>query len=62
MVAVRDKIYGHLHAVLAPGAPKELGAWAQEMITCDTIEHPTNRIAVAGILADAVRALLEGLR
>lgn len=46
-----------IHAVFADAVDAELvAAGARGIVTCDTIAHATNRIAVVDALADAVRA------
>ncbi len=46
-----------VHAVFAPGATEALAAaGAARIVTCDTIPHPTNAIAVIPLLASAVLA------
>jgi len=48
-----------IHAVFADAVSAELvAAGARGIVTCDTIDHATNRICVADPLADAVRARL----
>lgn len=45
-----------IHAVFAEGAEQPLSAQGARIVTADTIAHPTNAIAVAGLLAEAIRA------
>jgi ribose-phosphate pyrophosphokinase len=48
-----------IHAVFADAVHDELvAAGARGIVTCDTIDHASNRICVADPLADAVRARL----
>ena len=48
-----------IHAVFADAVHDELvAAGARDIVTCDTIDHASNRICVADPLADAVRARL----
>jgi ribose-phosphate pyrophosphokinase len=48
-----------VHAVFAAGSNGELlGAGAGQVVTCDTIGHPSNRIALGHALADGVRRCL----
>jgi ribose-phosphate pyrophosphokinase len=48
-----------IHAVFADAVSDELvAAGARGIVTCDTIDHASNRICVADPLADAVRARL----
>lgn len=45
-----------VHAVFADAADRTLiEAGARAVITCDTLEHPTNRITIAPLLAAALR-------
>jgi ribose-phosphate pyrophosphokinase len=47
-----------VHAVMAGAAYKDLlAAGATEVVTCNTILHPSNAIDVMPLIADAVRAL-----
>lgn len=49
-----------VHPVFAPGALEGLReAGAGEVVSCDTIPHPTNGIEVGGVVADAVAGVLE---
>ena len=49
-----------VHAVFAGDAYEALqNAGAADVVTCDTVNHPSNRIALTGVLADGVRALLN---
>jgi ribose-phosphate pyrophosphokinase len=49
-----------IHAVFADAVGDELvAAGARGIVTCDTIEHASNRICIADPLADAVRGLLS---
>jgi ribose-phosphate pyrophosphokinase len=49
-----------IHAVFADAVNDELvAAGARGIVTCDTIQHATNRICIAEPLADAVRALVS---
>jgi ribose-phosphate pyrophosphokinase len=44
-----------VHAIFAPGALGAIRrAGAREVVSCDTIEHPTNEIRCAGLLASAL--------
>ncbi len=48
-----------VHAVFADRAHDELlAAGAARVVTCNTIEHPSNRICVVDAIADGVRARL----
>ena len=48
-----------VHAVFAQGALEALhAAGAARIVSCDTIAHPSNRIALADTMAAAVRSLL----
>ena len=48
-----------IHGVFVAGALDDLrGAGAAAVVTCNTIEHPTNTICVGDVLATAVRARL----
>jgi ribose-phosphate pyrophosphokinase len=48
-----------IHAVFADAVHDELvAAGARGIVTCDTIPHASNRICIAELLADAVRARL----
>lgn len=52
-----------VHAVLADHADARLrAAGAREVITCNTIPHPTNRIDLTTELAEAIRGLLAQAR
>jgi ribose-phosphate pyrophosphokinase len=56
---VREPICVGVHAVFADRAHDELLAeGAARVVTCNTIEHHSNRICVADALADGVRARL----
>jgi ribose-phosphate pyrophosphokinase len=56
---VREPICVGVHAVFADRAHDELlAAGAARVVTCNTIEHHSNRICVADALADGVRARL----
>lgn len=47
-----------IHAVFADDAFEELkSAGAGEVVTCNTIAHPSNEIDVSGLLADAARKM-----
>ena len=49
-----------VHGLFAEGAVEELGAaGAAQVVTCDSVAHPTNQISLAGALAGAVEELLE---
>lgn len=48
-----------VHAVFAPGAYGDLSAVVADVITCDTIAHPSNRIEVTAPIAQAVASLLD---
>lgn len=52
-----------VHAVFADGAEQEMrqGPIA-DIISCDCIPHPTNRIATAELLAPAISDLMEQIR
>ena len=51
-----------VHAVFAGDAEDTLDdAGLTELVTCDTIPHRTNRIAVDGLLVDGLRSLLPRL-
>ncbi|MBE7449129.1 MAG: ribose-phosphate diphosphokinase [Kofleriaceae bacterium] len=53
----REPLCVGVHAVFAGGAHDDLlAAGAARVVTCNTIEHPSNRICVTDVLADAVRA------
>ena len=48
-----------VHAVFAQTAFEDLRAvGAADIVSCDTIEHPSNRIALAPAIAASVRELL----
>ena len=48
-----------VHAVFAQGAFEDLrAAGAADIVSCDTIPHPSNRIALAPAIAASVRELL----
>ncbi len=56
---VREPICVGVHAVFAERAHDELlAAGAARVVTCNTIEHHSNRICVADALAEGVRARL----
>ncbi|HUQ04924.1 MAG TPA: ribose-phosphate pyrophosphokinase [Kofleriaceae bacterium] len=56
---VREPICVGVHAVFADRAHDELLAeGAARVVTCNTIEHHSNRICIADALADGVRARL----
>lgn len=56
---VREPICVGVHAVFAERAHDDLlAAGAARVVTCNTIEHPSNRICVADALAEGVRARL----
>ena len=56
---VREPVVIGVHAVFVDRAHEDiLGAGAARVVTCDTIEHPSNRISVADALAAGVRARL----
>lgn len=56
---VREPICIGVHAVFADRAHDDLlAAGAARVVTCNTIEHHSNRICVADALADGVRARL----
>lgn len=49
-----------VHAVFAGNAEAELrAAGAAEVVSCDTIKHPSNRIALGAILAQAAHELIS---
>lgn len=49
-----------IHGLFAEHVREELeAAGAVSIVTCNTIEHPTNAIDITGLLADGVRTLLE---
>ena len=48
-----------VHAVFAGSAYNELRTAAADVVTCDTIAHPSNRIALAQPLADAIAPLFD---
>lgn len=59
-VGSREPICIGVHAVFADRAHDDLlAAGAARVVTCDTIDHPSNRIEVAAILAAGVRARLS---
>jgi ribose-phosphate pyrophosphokinase len=50
-----------VHAIFAAGAEAELrDAGAQQIVTCDSVEHASNAIPLGRILAGGVRSLLAG--
>lgn len=50
-----------VHAVFAEGALEILeSAGVEQVITCNTIEHPTNDIDITGVLARGIQRLLNG--
>lgn len=52
-----------VHAVFADSAHDDLlTAGAQRVVTCDTIVHPSNRIALGPLIAAGVREFLTRLR
>jgi ribose-phosphate pyrophosphokinase len=56
---MREPICVAIHAVFSDRAHDDLlAAGAARVVTCDTIEHPSNRISVADALAAGVRARL----
>ncbi|MBK9030995.1 MAG: ribose-phosphate pyrophosphokinase [Myxococcales bacterium] len=58
-LGTREAVCVGVHAVMADRAHDDLlAAGAARVVTCDTIAHPSNRIAVGPLLADGVRALL----
>ncbi|MEZ4400270.1 MAG: ribose-phosphate pyrophosphokinase [Kofleriaceae bacterium] len=60
-LGTREPVCVGIHAVMADGALEDLvAAGAARVVTCDTIAHPTNRIAVGALLTDAVAALAAG--
>lgn len=48
-----------VHAVFAGSAYNELRSAAQDVVTADSIAHPSNRIALAQPLADAIAPLFD---
>ncbi len=57
---VREPICIGVHAVFADRAHDDLlAAGAARVVTCNTIEHPSNRICIADALAAGVRARLD---
>lgn len=45
-----------VHAIFAPGAAERIRrAGVARLVSCDTVPHPTNRLAVAPLLARALR-------
>lgn len=58
-LGTREPVCVGVHAVMADRAHDELlEAGAARVVTCDTITHSSNRIAIGPLLADGVRALL----
>ena len=50
-----------VHAVFAQTAYEDLrAAGVEQIVSCDTIQHPSNRIALASVIAECVRELLPG--
>lgn len=45
-----------VHALFCETAYADLGAVAADVVTCDTILHPSNRIPVASLIPLAIRA------
>lgn len=59
--AAREPMCVAIHAVFADRAHDDLfAAGAARVVTCNTIEHPSNRICVADAIAAGVRARLAG--
>ncbi len=48
-----------VHAVFAADAYSQLCAVSAEIVTCDTIPHPSNEIALTGPLVDAVSSMFD---
>lgn len=48
-----------VHAVFAAGAYSELSAVAADVVTCDTIAHPSNRIDLTEPIAAAISPLFD---
>jgi ribose-phosphate pyrophosphokinase len=58
-IATREPVCVGVHAVFSDRAHDDLlAAGAARIVTCDTIAHPSNRIAIGALLADGVRRLL----
>jgi ribose-phosphate pyrophosphokinase len=56
---VRPPVCVGVHGVFADRAHDELlAAGAARVVTCDTIAHPSNQIAIGALLADGVRAIV----
>lgn len=51
-----------VHALFAGTAYADLCAVAADVVSCDTVEHPSNRIPLAAWLAAGVQAEADGLR
>ncbi|GGY37652.1 phosphoribosylpyrophosphate synthetase [Bacterioplanes sanyensis] len=52
-----------VHAVFAEGAEQEMRAGPiADIVSCDCIPHPSNRIATAGLLAPAINDLMDQIR
>ena len=47
------------HAVFAADAYSQLCAASAEVVTCDTIPHPSNQIALTGPLVDAISRMFD---
>jgi ribose-phosphate pyrophosphokinase len=61
VAGMREPVCVAVHAVFSDHAHDELlKAGASRVVTCNTIEHPSNRICVADALAEGVRARLAG--
>jgi ribose-phosphate pyrophosphokinase len=48
-----------VHALFAEAAYADLQAVAADIVTCDTVAHPSNRIPVAERLAAGIRQALQ---
>lgn len=48
-----------VHAVFAADAYSQLCAASADVVTCDTVQHPSNRIALTGPLADAISRMFD---
>ena len=48
-----------VHAVFAADAYSQLCAASAEVVTCDTIPHPSNQIALTGPLVDAISRMFD---
>ena len=48
-----------VHAVFAGNAYSQLCAASAEVVTCDTIPHPSNQIALTGPLVDAISRIFD---